>query len=210
MSKEVDAKGQVWFETAGTRTRLGLTRNFLSTVMEECWHIIPAYRERVVKGAPLLTIETNDSLISVLSPVSGRVRAWEQRACDFPDQLSEDDVLIEVDDGKSEAPAPPSEEERVAARNRLIDAGVLQPITTSAVERQIRAFIADPNTAQEWVADIPIPPRGRARDILDELGVEPLINRNALITHFQGYREAELPRAVERQITNGTIRRIVR
>ena len=207
MSKEVDAKGQVWFEQEGNRIKLGLTRNFLSTVLEECWHIIPAYREKIVKGAPLLTIETNDSLISVLSPVSGRVRGWEQRACDFPDQLSEDDTLITVDDGKE---VMTSDINVVFSDAPAISAATWNPAVAAHIGGvRGRQQITDPGRSDAWnaailptlqereaatvrlrqqgiIADAPDIPNVRPQDVLDELGIDAVagMDRGVLVRHL--------------------------
>ena len=93
MSKITDALNQIWYEQDGKQVKVGLTRNFLDT-LDECWHILPANTRAIKAKSPLMTVETNDSLVSVLSPVSGNVVRWETRATNFPDQLTENDVIM--------------------------------------------------------------------------------------------------------------------
>lgn len=93
--KQTDKLGQIWYETSGENTKIGLTRSFLDT-LDECWHILPPASRQIRMRAPLFTVETNDSLVSVLSPVAGNFLNWNERATNFPDKLRDTDVIIEL------------------------------------------------------------------------------------------------------------------
>lgn len=103
--RNVDSKNQIWFIKDGNVTKVGLTQSFINS-LEECWQILPANLRRVKEKSPLLTIETNDALISVASPVSGSVIRVDDHMRNFPDRLREDTVLIEIQEGRA-VPEPP-------------------------------------------------------------------------------------------------------
>ncbi len=126
MTKEVDAKNQIWFEKEGKVVRLGLTRNFLDT-LTECWHILPSNMKQIKQRAPLLTIESNDGLISLLSPVTGNLQNWDNKAANFPEKLTEDDVIVTLTSDVVEKAMSPTLEERQAAVRRLAEAGIAPP-----------------------------------------------------------------------------------
>src|SRR5215213_4620006 len=93
MTKQVDERNQIWYEEDGKLVRMGLTRSFLDT-LDECWHILPSNMKTIKKRAPLLTIENNDGLISLLSPVTGNLSNWDTKAANFPEKLTENDVIV--------------------------------------------------------------------------------------------------------------------
>ncbi len=133
MSKQVDAKNQIWYEQDGKYVRMGLTRSFLDT-LDECWHILPSNMTAIKMKAPLLTIESNDGLISLLSPVTGNLSNWDSKAANFPEKLTEEDVIVTLSSEAVEDPRGPTDAERAAARNRLEAAGIVQHTT------QLRVF----------------------------------------------------------------------
>lgn len=133
MTKEVDAQNQIWFEKDGKIVRLGLTRNFLET-LTECWHILPSNMKKIKQKAPLLTIESNDGLISLLSPVTGYLQNWDNKAANFPEKLTEADVIVTLTSEEAIAKPPQVqdradtwEEGRQAALQRLRQAGIEPP-----------------------------------------------------------------------------------
>lgn len=95
MSKMTNSLNQLWYQKDGDVFNMGLTRNFLES-LDECWHILPTNISRVKEKSPLFTIETNDSLLSILSPVAGNFLNWNDRATNFPDKLTETDVIIKL------------------------------------------------------------------------------------------------------------------
>jgi glycine cleavage system H lipoate-binding protein len=95
MTKQVNSKNQIWFEQNDNVVTVGFTRQFLE-LMGECWHIVPANMERFRAHAPLMVVETNDSLISIKSPVAANFTSFNAKAQNFPDQLTEDDVVLEM------------------------------------------------------------------------------------------------------------------
>lgn len=106
--KVVNDKNQIWHEVDGPKIRIGLTNSFLGT-LEECWHILPAGEGTFKKLSPLMTIETNDCLVSILSPVSGNFLNWNTTAANFPDRLTENDVVLTLTSEKVAKAAPPQE-----------------------------------------------------------------------------------------------------
>lgn len=88
---------EVWFETNKDGTiSLGFTQDFIRRKMPECFHVVQADMRNVIKDAPMLVVETNDSLESVRAPITGRVKYFNHKARDFPDQLKEADVILTV------------------------------------------------------------------------------------------------------------------
>ncbi len=125
MTKEVDVKNQIWFEKDGKVIRLGLTRNFLET-LTECWHILPSNMKQIKQKAPLLTIESNDGLISLLSPVTGNLYNWDNKAANFPEKLTEEDVIVTLTSEEIVSKGTgPTLEAREAARQRLMEQGII-------------------------------------------------------------------------------------
>ncbi len=93
--RKVDAKNQIWYTQDGEVVKLGLTKSFIDS-LDQCWHILPANTEQVRKKSPLFVVETNDSMISIMSPLEGYVNMYNMDAQDFPDRLDENTVLMEL------------------------------------------------------------------------------------------------------------------
>jgi glycine cleavage system H lipoate-binding protein len=91
--KQFNQKNQIWFEQNDGVVTVGFTKSFLDG-LDQCWHVLPANNQRFREKAPLMVVETNDALISIMSPVSANFVQWERKAQDFPDQLTEDDVIL--------------------------------------------------------------------------------------------------------------------
>ncbi len=138
---DTDAKNQIWYTQEKNMITVGFTKSFLDS-LDECWHILPACNKKFTKKAPLLTIETNDSLLSILSPFEGHFMSFNTKASNFPEKIVETDVIIEISldkvqqqevpDGWPEAPraAQPFQQQLVAqlGNNQLFNAqaGLLQ------------------------------------------------------------------------------------
>jgi hypothetical protein len=101
MTKQVNHKNQIWFEQQDNVVKVGFTKSFLEK-LEQCWHILPANMGRFREHSPLMVIETNDALISVKSPVSANFSQWSDKAQNFPDQLTEEDVVLEMYTGPAQ------------------------------------------------------------------------------------------------------------
>lgn len=93
--REVDSKNQIWFIQDGAVTRIGFTQSFIES-LDQCWQVLPANLQSFKKKAPMLTVETNDALISIMAPVAGTLVRFENTARDFPDQLTADTVIMEL------------------------------------------------------------------------------------------------------------------
>ena len=89
--------GKTWFEKKPTSVEVGFTKEFLAE-LDTCWHMLPAaVRQTPIKeGQPLCSIETNDGLFSVPSPVSGIIAFFDNRAMNFPDKLTEETILCSL------------------------------------------------------------------------------------------------------------------
>lgn len=101
--KLFDSKNQIWFEKDGDIVRVGFTNNFLAQ-MDECWHILPAGKQ-VKEKDPLMAVETNDGLLSIRSPATGYIMDFSDKAMNFPDKLTAEDVVVCVNGGKKPAEA---------------------------------------------------------------------------------------------------------
>lgn len=93
--KTVNDKQQIWFERNNNLVTVGFTKPFLDS-LDQCWHILPANLQRFREKAPLMVIETNDSLISILSPVTAHFDHWSDKAQNFPYKLTEEDVVLSM------------------------------------------------------------------------------------------------------------------
>ena len=89
--------GNIWTETepAGT-VRIGFSRGFIEQRLGECFHVMQADSKFLRKGSPLLVIETNDGLESLKSPISGTIMSFNPKARNFPDRLTEEDMILHV------------------------------------------------------------------------------------------------------------------
>lgn len=86
-----------WFEDDGKGTvSIGFTKNFIDDVLGECYHITQASMYLVTKGKPMLTIETNNGLKVIRSPLTGTVLNFNVEARDFPDRLTPEDVVVSL------------------------------------------------------------------------------------------------------------------
>jgi glycine cleavage system H lipoate-binding protein len=122
MPKVVNDLNQIWVESdGGEHVKIGFTRDFLQQ-LDQCWHILPANNSRFKKQMPLMTVETNDGLVSILSPVTGYLQNFDRKAQDFPDKLTEEDVILSINVAEKKAvKKEPSHDELVAMlRQRMV------------------------------------------------------------------------------------------
>lgn len=98
MAKQIDKTNRLWYETSGKETKVGFTNEFLQQ-LQECFHIVPGKRRTFVReNGPLMAVETNTSLFSLGSPVRGVVTFFDDKAMNFPEQLTEDDIVCVLSD----------------------------------------------------------------------------------------------------------------
>lgn len=89
--------GDLWQEREPDgRIKIGFAKRYIDDVLGECFHVMQADTREVKKGGPLMVIETNDGLTSLKSPLTGTILNFNSKARNFPDRLSEDDVIMEV------------------------------------------------------------------------------------------------------------------
>lgn len=103
--------GNVWSEVRNGRMAIGFTKQCIDDTLPECFHVLQADATTVKLRGPMLVLETNDGLLSILSPVAGRIRFFNDRARNFPDKLTEEDVIIEV-----ELPQPAQEVKKAVVK----------------------------------------------------------------------------------------------
>src|SRR5574337_243243 len=112
---------EVWYETNKDGTiSIGFTQDYIRRKMPECFHVVQADVKNVAKDTPMLVVETNDCLESVRAPITGRVKYFNHKARDFPDQLKETDVVLTV------APPEIKEESGVKQWEAICDARIDQ------------------------------------------------------------------------------------
>lgn len=87
--------GDLWVETLPEGTiNVGFTQPCIEEKLQECFHVLPADVVRTKREQPLLVLETNDGLVSIKSPVNGHITFFSDKARNFPDRLSEEDVIV--------------------------------------------------------------------------------------------------------------------
>jgi|SRR5712664_2297847 len=138
----------IWIETNPDGTvNVGLTHNFINQKLQECFHIIQADATDVKRNSPMLVLETNDGLESIKSPITGRILTFSDRARNFPDKLTEDDVIIKILPEGVKLP----EKKRAVAKKKVVDE-VAQPVQFNwdNVPPPAQAGFAD----LQWLDDI--------------------------------------------------------
>lgn len=100
---QTNAKDQIWFQKKLDIVEIGFTNRYLEE-LNQCWHILPArpLDEAIKEKSPLMSIETNDSLCSILSPVDGFIKEFNESAINFPDKLLSTDILFCIGTTKPE------------------------------------------------------------------------------------------------------------
>ena len=125
--KETSKDGRIWFEKKGTEVNIGFTSSLLSE-LDDCWHLLPAAsnKQEIRENQPLLSVETNDGLFSVPTPVSGIITFFDNKAMNFPQKLTTDDVVCVVKDAeevrKQKAAADDALREALAAHAAAVEA----------------------------------------------------------------------------------------
>ena len=89
--------GNIWYQTSQGRMEIGFTKECLDEKLTECFHILPADNYAVKQRGPLMVLETNDGLEAVHSPIAGRVLFFSDKARNFPDRLTEEDVVVAIE-----------------------------------------------------------------------------------------------------------------
>src|ERR1700743_1891382 len=89
-------KGDIWIEEGVGTVNIGFTNEFIREILSECFHITQASMVMLTKDRPMLTVETNEGLKVIRSPVTGPVIQFDHTARDFPDKLTEDSVVLRV------------------------------------------------------------------------------------------------------------------
>ena len=132
--KETSKDGRVWFEKKGTEIQIGFTANLLSE-LDDCWHLLPAAsnKQEIRENQPLLSVETNDGLFSVPTPVSGIITFFDNKAMNFPQKLTTDDVVCVVKDAEEVRRQKAAADEEL---RRALEAHAAQVEQRQQAERQ--------------------------------------------------------------------------
>lgn len=183
--RQTNDKNQIWFERQDQETNIGFTQDFLNS-LDQCWHILPANLETFREKSPLLTIETNDALISIVSPIKGNFFEFSPKAQNFPTKLTENDVVMQLRHGpvvqRQEAPAAVAGgalrgiNEMMMAdlrrqRERIADVAMDPPAIQNrhAVVQQARERIAGLRGLEQdvrvWDDPQPVPPLAPRRNV---------------------------------------------
>lgn len=89
--------GCLWVETNEDGTvNIGLTRDYIKQKLSDCFHIIQADSFAMVKNEPMFVVETIDDLECIDAPIDGKIMKFNTKAQDFPDKLTEEDVIIQL------------------------------------------------------------------------------------------------------------------
>ncbi len=95
----------IWYVTKNNKVTVGFMSDFLKK-MTDCWHISPVGKS-VDKESPLMVLEMGDELLSIMSPSKGLIESFNTKAQNFPEQLTEDDVICVINEnGVKPKPVP--------------------------------------------------------------------------------------------------------
>ena len=61
------------------------------------WNFIPRKTDNLSIGVPFLNIESSRSLGPLVSPIDGKVVAWNDNLLDNPDQLTNETWIVKVE-----------------------------------------------------------------------------------------------------------------
>jgi glycine cleavage system H lipoate-binding protein len=162
MAKERTETKEIWIEKEGNKVSIGFTRDFLAG-MAECWHILPATKKQVKEGVPLMMIETNSELISIASPLTGYVGNFSDKARNFPDLLTEQDVIMKLNT------SPAAEKARQAAEQAAVpNMDQDQPRRNDVVERILAQQAAFQAQQQEAMMRVRAPGIQAPRFVFDD------------------------------------------
>lgn len=95
MSKQFHGD-DIWSHEVNGTINIGFMQSFIDRILGECYHITQSSLELVTKNKAMLTIETNEGLKVIRSPVTGTVVYFNNTARDFPDRLTEETVVITI------------------------------------------------------------------------------------------------------------------
>lgn len=130
--------GDIWCETQPDgMMSIGFTKKCIEEKLCECFHILPADVGTAKLKQPLLVLETNDGVEAIPSPINGRIIIFSDKARNFPDRMTEEDVVVSIE--------PPE----VTARKMREQAKAKPKVTAKVVD----------NAQQQYVMyDWPAPP----------------------------------------------------
>jgi glycine cleavage system H lipoate-binding protein len=142
--KQTDQKNQIWFYKDGDLVRVGFTNNFIQR-MDECWHILPYGKGKIAEKDPLMAVETNDELVSIAAPVAGILAEFSNKAMNFPDKLTADDVIVSLNTNPK-ATTPVQERRAGILGNR----GFAMNWDIDVVQREREEDAPETNALPDW------------------------------------------------------------
>jgi glycine cleavage system H lipoate-binding protein len=90
--------GDIWCETQPDgMMSIGFTKKCIEEKLCECFHILPADVGTAKLKQPLLVLETNDGVEAIPSPINGRIIIFSEKAKNFPDRMTEEDVVVSIE-----------------------------------------------------------------------------------------------------------------
>jgi len=88
-------QGDIWIDEQEDGTiNIGFVQAFINRKMNECFHVLQADTRRVEQEGAMLVIETNDALESIKAPITGQVSYFNSKARNFPDRLTQEDIIL--------------------------------------------------------------------------------------------------------------------
>ena len=121
--KIVSKDGRLWVEKRDTDYAVGFTRQFLGE-LEGCWHMLPAANTKteIKEKQPLVAVETNDGLFSLPSPVSGIIAFFDNKAMNFPEKLTDEDIVCTIKDAAELKKVEETQRQQLEAAVRAFEA----------------------------------------------------------------------------------------
>ena len=140
--KTFSKDGKLWVEKRDKDLAIGFTASFLSE-LDGCWHMLPAAGQKteIKEKQPLVAVETNDGLFSLPSPVSGIIAFFDNKAMNFPEKLTDEDVVCTIKD----AEMVKAEEKEIQERH---ERAVQQLLAQQAERQQVAAGAVQPGRLQ--------------------------------------------------------------
>lgn len=137
--------GNIWTDTDSRGVvQIGFTKAYIENQLGECFHVMQADRSTARRGQPIMVLETNDGTSRIKSPVSGRIIKFNGKAMDFPDRLSEEDVIMEVLPEGVKLP----EKQKVTYKDVFTQAGDFQRRIDDVFAEEAPAPVQEANRAE--------------------------------------------------------------
>lgn len=188
--KETSKDGRIWFEKKGTEVNIGFTSALLGE-LDDCWHMLPAAsnKQEIKENQPLLSVETNDGLFSVATPVAGIITFFDNKAMNFPQKLTTDDVVCVVKDAEEVRKQKAAADEEL---RRALEAHAAQVEQRNAADRaRMQQQAAE---IQRWAQQAPMPGAAEVVNRLNPRVFNDFFDRPQQPVQQPAVRQAQNPR----------------